>query len=753
MRPAATLASVFFCSGFAGLVYQVAWQRMLTLNYGVGAVSITLIVSAFMLGLGLGSLTGGRLAGRVRDPYALYAAVEGALGLAGLASLPLIPALGRLTSGAAPAASFVCVFAFLCIPTLLMGISLPLLTAIFTRITGDFTFSVSRLYFVNTLGAALGAAFTGYILVPLLGLDGSIYLAAAADFVLAFAILLAKAAARQTPDHGQRGSPRLDSGAPLGKLAYLFVFVTGFIAIGYEIIWFRVIGILVKDSPYAFSSILAVYLAGIALGSRAIHGYLAGRPAVSRKDLFFVIQFLTGLSVLVSFTAYFYLTVHTPAQVLTRLSFASELHPSLALFLRRPGLLSLGNVFLFFDVFLWPLAFLFVPTLLMGASFPLISSLAFTGRGREGQAVGTTYFFGVVGNVLGGLLTGFVLLPLAGTENAILTFGLAGLLFALAPAARKGTRSSGAWRFAGVILIILAAAAGFPGRGRLYQAMHEPPTAGSVSRLEEGFDAVVLTYQDEGQFRNFINGQGHGYRPGPLFYAEAIEGLTFAPSPEKALVIGFGAGSITEAALIPAEVRKVTVVELCGSVIKNLRKFPVFTGILDDRRVQVVIDDGRRFLVRTAEKYDVILMDPLRTTSAYSNNLHSREFFTLAAGHLTPGGVLMVGGVGESREIPRTLLEVFPHVRAYPRFSLASKAVLHQNRGRLENLLGAFPAEVQAAIWDLTQDALEGPALLKATAGYAVNTDLHPASEYYMGAQLKRLLKTPLWGRQALRNE
>ncbi len=739
-RVVTLLFAIFFFSGFASLIYQVAWQRLMSVHYGIGAISISLIVSVFMFGLGLGALLGGRLAERSPDPYALCAAVEAALGVAGLASFPLILALGRLVNHSAPAVSFVCLFAFLCVPTLLMGISLPLLTTIFTRITRNFLYSVSRLYFINTLGAAAGAVFTSFVLISLLGIDGCIYLAAIVDFVIAAVILLAR---RRAPPAAVLSEDPLTAGASgLGRLAYGLVFVTGFIAIGYEIIWFRVIGVIVKDSPYAFSSVLAVYLLGIALGSLAIHDYLARKPNASHRDLFFTLQFLIGLTVLLTFLGYYYLAQYTPVQQLTQLSFSMELHPSLALITRGRGLRSFGNLFLLFDVFLWPLAFLFVPTALMGASFPLISSLALIRRGREGRAVGTTYFFALVGNVLGGLLTGFVLLPLAGTERTVLVFGSLGLLFGLASGASHKTLLPAFTRLAGVLLLLVVAAAIFPRPGKLYAAMHQAPFSSGSARFEEGLDAVVLTYEAGEQLRNFINGQGHGYRPGPLFFAEAIEGLTFTPTPRDVLIIGFGAGSSTEAALLSAEVQQVTVVELCGSVIRNLRKFPVLAHILGDRRVRLVIDDGRRFLQRTPEQFDVILMDPVRTTTAYSNNLHSRQFFALAGKHLAPGGILMVGGVGDSLVVPRTLLEEFPFVRTYASFSLASKAPLRQNRGRLERLLGSFPAEMQAAIWGLSQDPLEGRVLTKATEGYAANQDWRPVSEYYLGLQLRQWIAT-----------
>ncbi len=731
---------VYFFSGFTCLIYQVVWQRLLTVNYGVGPVSITLIVSVYMFGLGLGSLLGGRLADRSSDPCALYAILEAGLGVAGVVSFPLILVLGRLTADKPPAVSTICLFAFLCLPTLLMGVSLPLLTTIFVRITGDLLHSVSRLYFINTLGAASGALLTGYLLISLLGLDGCIYLAAAFDFVLAAAILPARRSVRPETVTDRVEVPAPAQDCSLGRVAYAMVFITGFIAIGYEIVWYRVIGVIVKDSPYAFSSILAVYLLGVALGSLAIRACLVHRPETLRRAVFFNAQFLIGLIVLLTFTGYYYLARHTASQGLTHLSFSMELHPSLALLTRGRGWPSVENAYLFLDVFLWPLAFMFVPTILMGASFPLITSLALSRRGREGRAVGTTYFFQVLGNVLGGFVTGFVLLPAIGTERTVLVFGSMGLLFGLASRGIGGRQVPGLYRLVCTVVLVAGAAAVFPGRGELYAAMHTPPFASGTVLFEEGIDSVVFTYEDQGQFRNFINGQGHGYRPGPLFFAEAIEGLTHAPFLRQVLVIGFGAGSGTQAALIPSEVQRVTVVELCGSLITNLRKFPAMFDILNDRRVELVIDDGRRFLQRTPDQFDVILMDPLRTTTAYSNNLHSRQFFALAAKHLSPGGVLMVGGVEDNLVIPRTLLQEFPYVRTYLGYSLASKAPLRQNRSRLERLLGAFPVGTQAAIWSLAQDALEGSVLIEATSQYPVNQDWRPVSEYYLGLQLRQLL-------------
>ena len=318
---------------------------------------------------------------------------------------------------------------------------------------------------------------------------------------------------------------------------------------------------------------------------------------------------------------------------------------------------------------------------------------------------------------------------------------MVGLLFGLAPRLpATGTgdlpRFPPRWRVAAVLAFALLSVAVFPRGGALYRAMHVPPFLPSRVHVREGRDAVVVTYEDGERVRNFINGQGHGYRPSPAFLAEAFAALGHTAVPGRVLVIGFGAGTITEAALMTGEAARITVVELSGTLIANLRPLPPVARVLDDPRVRMVIDDGRRYLQRSDETFDVILMDPLRTTTAYSNNLHSEEFFALAGRHLAPGGVLMVGGLDGGAIIPRTLLATFPHVRAYPYFCLASTRPIVLNQARLDTLLGAVAEHEGGIIRAVIGETLEGEALARATADAPVNRDWRPVSEYYLGALL-----------------
>jgi spermidine synthase len=747
----AVLALVFFTSGSVSLIFQVVWQRLLTLSYGVGPVSVTLIVSVYMFGLGFGSLLGGYLAERMRRRIDLYLLLEASLGVFGLLSLPYLDILGRATAGCSHAVAFVCLFLFLCVPTLAMGMTLPLLVKIFNRQTHDFFGTVAFLYFINTLGAAFGALLASYVLISLLGLDRTVYVAAGVDFVLAWLIAVIGLARRPEPaaDMGSpAAAPALAGVGGLGRAAYALVLVTGFVAIGYEIICFRVMQVLVKDSPYAFSSILAVYLTGIALGSFAMSRYLRRRPTADKKALFFRLQFLLGTCILLTFIGYYHLTRDTHFGALTRLSFESELHPApwypedYSRLLKR---------FLSLDIFLWPAVFALVPAALMGAGFPLISTLAMTRQNEEGRTVGRVFFWNTVGNVLGGILTGFVLLPWLGTEIAL--FVMAAVSVCLIVLRGPGRRPVViAARAAGCAALLVAAFVCFPGRGELYVAMHPRPE-GWESYFEEGVDGVIMTQQNGVVVDNYINGQAHGGRPGICFYREAVEALNYAPRAENVLVIGFGTGSIVEAVLKLPEVRRVTLVEINRTLLTNLSKMEVFRNTLTDPRLAVVIDDGRRLLLQRPDRYDLILIDPLRTSTAYSNNLYSQEFFALAGQRLTPGGIFLAW-TDEFSVLPRTLASAFRHVRLYNYFCLASDGAFQLHPERQPVILAGFSPNDRDEIEGFGAKFVGDERYLAENGSpAAINHDWRPNCEYFLGAlwrpTVERWLGMP-WERKPL---
>jgi spermidine synthase len=730
------LATAFYLSGFSSLIYQVVWQRTLTLYLGLAALSIILIVAVFMMGLGVGALAGGWIAARTRRPLMTFALAEGLLGLSGAAGLPLLEKAGGLIASMQPAGKWTLLFAVLVIPTTLMGLSLPLLASAASRIDGNFTRCLSRLYGINTLGAATGALLSGYVLVPFLGLNGSCYAAAVANLVV-LGIVVGRLAGRGNPEAAmEQPAPPLETDAPMGRKAYVLVFVMGFVSIGYQILGYRITAILVKDSPYAYSTTLAACLLGIAAGSYWLEKACFRIGSISRAHLFRILLFCLGLSILAIFTASYQLGTREPFRAAIRASFESDLHPPALLTTAFPVSAEAGTIFRQLDVFVWPALFLFLPSALAGAAFPLIASLARSHPGEEGRAVGTAYFWGVAGNVLGSLLTGLVLLPRIGTERTAFMLGM--LAISTAFLNHIGTRLNPLREVIAVAAALAIAAALFPEPGKLLAALHEPSFEPEVIELEEGLDAVVFTCQSGARFRNYINGQGHGYRPGPFFIAEAAEALSHLNSPGRILVIGLGAGNITEAVLANPELKKLTVVELSPSLESNLRKFSLFQKLLSNPKLELVNADGREYLDKSRESFNAILMDPVRTTTANSNNLHSRQFFRLAGKRLSSEGILMVGGLAHGPVIAHTLQQEFSHVKLYGGFCLASAKPLIRDASRFEALVENFPLGTKEFWTGILGSSVEGQQLDALVAGYPINEDWRPGSEYYLAVDLRR---------------
>jgi spermidine synthase len=707
----------------------------------VGAVSTTLIVCVYMAGLGLGALWGGRLAERLQRRVLFYCLIEFFIGAFGAVSPVFLDFLGKHTAGSPYGLAALSMAAFFLVPTVLMGMTLPLLTKIFSRITKNYFASVSLLYFLNTLGAAVGTLAASYGLITFGGLDIAVYAAAATNLILAGCVFMASRFSLAIPATPPERSVSF-SKKPWGILIYLVAFVTGFLAIGYEMIWFRITSFLAKDSPYSFSSALAVYLLGLAAGSFWMNRALRRFRNLATRQTVFSLQFFIGLYVLGSFAFLFYATQHTSFGQLVKISFQNELHPPFVNFqqlLQVPWMHWPQFLYPVIDVFFWPILFIFPPTIAMGATFPLIAAIALTDRLREGWTVGKVYFVQIAGNVLGGVVTGFIILPFLGTERAVLAFGMAGVLFGIGALLSAGVRSRlrivNSLLMAFALFLIFV----FPGPGELYKVIHFSARPGSNFYFEEGVEGVVGTYQQGDWVENYIHGSSHGGRPGGWFYYQAIETMIFSPRVENVLVIGYGTGSTVEALLKSDEVKQVTLVEINRTLIRNLRKMPVFDQMLSDPRVRLVFDDGRRFLLRTTEKYDLVMMDPMRTTSAYSNNLYSMQFLKLVKAHLTPQGTFQMWA-DEYEICPRTILGVFSYVRLYGTFYIAfdhSEAKI--NYGRLRKLLDAFRAQMpEKEFADLSKTeslrfcmAFHGESLPLGST--VINEDWRPYTEYYLG--------------------
>lgn len=732
------LAVVFLLSGASSLLYQVGWQRLLTINYGVGPVSVTLIVSMYMLGLGLGALAGGAMAQRYAGKSVLiYCLCEALLGLFGLASIPILQWLGHSTSSASFGVYCLCICAFLSLPTILMGMTLPLLTETLTRLDNSFTSVVSTLYAVNTFGAALGAIVGAYVLISFLGLDFAVYTAVAINLLLAASVYFAlpKFKSDNKSDQTKIAPAKTSSepDIPLGTKVYLWVFATGFVAIGLEIVWFRTIEIIVKSSPYAFATVLGIYLTGIALGSWFINDYLKARPDTNRPRLYFGLQCAISVYVMLTYV----LLVTYPVKKLIALSNTQELHPALTTNIFESFSAFQNGWFAYFDILLWPTIFMLVPTMLMGASFPLISSITHKAGSNSGKTVGTVYFFTITGNVMGGIVTGFVLLQYIGTAMTVLVLCLIGLTVFSWPMIASITHKKHKIIFALLLLLPLIALTRYPSSTALIKALHPDAGKDFDCYVQESSSCIDLAYNKGETVWHFINGLAHGGRlPHMYGYAvRAIDSLCCAKKHENILVIGYGTGTIVETVLRTPEVKSVTMVELNEAVMVNLKKMPLFRKLLADNRIHVVIDDGRRYLNSVDTKYDVVLMDPLRSSTAYSNNIYSREFFEIIKAHLNEGGVLMVW-LDNLDVIPKTLTTVFKHMRLDHSFCIVSDSKLILDQSLKIEMLKTY-TDQEKKLLSVNEHYLGDENYVKeVTRNYPINTDLKPVTEYHLGQLL-----------------
>jgi spermidine synthase len=395
----------------------------------------------------------------------------------------------------------------------------------------------------------------------------------------------------------------------------------------------------------------------------------------------------------------------------------------------------LQSMFSVLDIFFWPGVFIFVPTVLMGASFPLISYLGLSRQDQEGKTVGTVYFFNVAGNLLGGIVTGFILLPLIGSELSLLLFSLIGITLILF----KGN----VFIAKNIVLVLMCCVFSisfFPRSGELYRAVHTAPGKDYSSYFEEGVDGVIMTYMKDDRVINYINGVMHGMRPGYPFYVETIITSSHVRYPKNVLIIGYGTGSIVEALLLDPGIEHITLVEINKALMMNLSKNPFFKHMLTDRRITLVFDDGRRYLQRTEEKFDIIMIDPLNSTTAYSNNLYSSQFFALARDHLNQAGILGVW-MDEHNVMPRTMASVFHYVDMYKlgwldSFCIASNMPLHYDEQKGNALLERFPLKYREGITTLwsTNVAIIGNRehIMRVTSKSWINQDWAPVCEYYL---------------------
>lgn len=652
----AILLLLFFCSGVCGLIYQVLWLRLLALIFGVTVYAASTVLAAFMAGLAGGSAFAGRIVARVRKPLLVFGVAEMLIGVAALATPVALDAAEALYSRIYPIAGgslavltvvrLMTGFVVLLVPTMLMGMTLPVLSASALVRGTSFGTRVSALYAINTAGAVCGAVITGYYLIGAIGIQRSFMLGAAVNVAVGIvAVMLsrrvesgaaeaasdiARAAAdvRSTPGGLVAASPHA-----IGAV----VTISGFVALALEIVWFRTLVQYLAATTYAFTTMLATVLAGIAVGG-ALASPLLRAPRDWTRGLAFI-QIAAALAVLVS-----------------------------AIFLGW----SYGAGWRTGGDWQASAAAILPVAVLMGLAFPIAIHLAASPVPGDSAAhiaarVGRLYSLNVLGAIAGALIGGFVLLPLLGTRRALVSlaalYGASALLLMWHHAQRV--------RLLSVAVMATVAFA--------YLATHVPdPFAAAYARRhgqdmrefwrEEGVQTAVSVHASEFRRSLYLDGLHQANDTPDMVRLHRIIGhlpMVLHPSPHDALVIGLGGGA-TPGAVSQYPGTDVQVVELSDSVRKAASFFAhVNYDVLNQPHVRLRVDDGRNFLTLSGEKFDVITADIIQPVHAGAGNLYSREYFTLVRNALKDNGlVLQWIGHREPTQyalIMRTFLEVFPH--------------------------------------------------------------------------------------------
>jgi spermidine synthase len=660
-------------SGFTALVYQLIWTRLLGFSFGTSTEAVSTVLAVFFAGLAIGNLVAARLQPRIERPLRVYAILEMAVGVAALISLPLLENLhavyawlGVPGSASGLTLSRVVLSALVLLPpTIAMGATLPVVARGLIDRDAARGRGSAILYAANTLGAVLGAHLCGFWLIPELGLTRSVLAAgvvnlAVAGFIWRFAGDLRAA---PLPQEGiQSGGP------PKGARPFLIFFgVSGFVAIGYEIVWSKVFGIVMEGTLYGFAAVLSGYLAGIALGSFAMARFVDRIRDLPRA--FALLHVAIGVSVVAGLAVVPWLPwAHRRFEAWT------------------------GSGDAIHSLYLLVLPIVLLPTALFGAAFPVLVRLYTRRASAVGHGMGIASAVNTAGSILASFIVGFWWIPSLGTDATIyilllLDFAVALVILALLQ------ESHGRARFGAMLgstLMIGTVALSFGGihvddaiAGRQLPPLDAASyvkglrDAKSTRAFKHEGKTSIVTVRSATNARllrtNGLPEAGFNYAP-PHYPSETVLLGVFpwllAEEPEDALIVGLGGGN-TVRTLLQVGVPSIEVVELeegvveAVSVLHRGRQNPV-----EDPRVSLRIADGRNHLLMGqlsgGRRYDLIASQPSHPWRIGAANLFTEDFFEVARDALAERGIFATWLNGFRMEEESLLAVVTSFERIFP---------------------------------------------------------------------------------------
>jgi len=629
------LLALFALSGCSALIYEIVWYQLLQLVIGSTAVSLCVLLATFMGGLCLGSLFLPRLArARTMHPLRVYGLVELGIGACGVLVLILTPLVDGIYVAAVghglPAVLFRALIAGICLlpPTFLMGASLPA-AARYLESSPRGVSWLGFLYGGNTAGAVFGCLLAGFYLLRVFDLTTATLVAAAINVVVGLVSLgLATRTPEAVPPAADPAKPALAAFGPWP--IYVTIAISGATALGAEVVWTRLLGLLLGATVYTFSIILAVFLFGIGIGSAAAAAALRSGTVQGRGAIGWCQMLLAGA---IAWTA-------------LMLSSSLPFWPINPLLSTSPGYT--------FQIDLVRVLWTVLPAaLLWGASFPLALAAVASKVDDQGSMVGGVYAANTGGAIVGALAFSLVLIPAIGTlgcERVLIVLSAIAAVFALGPLvkASKGLGST------------MALAATLAAAGWLAANVSDVPgmliaygrrimiSSGSSKLLYTGEgmnSSIAITQWNDGAVQFHVSGKVEASTEPYDMRLQRMLGhmpALFAKKPKSVLIVGFGAGVTAGSFVLYPEIQRIVICEMEPLIPPTATQYFAKENysVMHDPRVQIVYDDARHFVLTTNEKFDIITSDPIHPWVKGSATLYSKEYFDLVKQHLNPGGIV-----------------------------------------------------------------------------------------------------------------
>jgi spermidine synthase len=696
----------FFFSGMTGLIYEILWTRMIVKIIGSAPFAVSIILTVFMGGLGLGSFIAGRTIDQIKNPLKLiriYGGLELAAGVYCLI-LPIILTIVKPLCAMMynrlfgyfmlySFLTFVLCSVLLIIPVICMGATLPILCRFYVSRLSHLAGHIGRLYGLNTIGAAFGSLICGFWLINYLGMKGTLFFAVMINLVIGLVSIVAsyiiKMGVSQIDTDGEKTSCQLEQDASMKPYkgatpAALIIFaVSGFCAMSYEVIWTKLLGLIIGPTTYSFTIVLVTFITCLALGSM-FFGRLGDRV---KKPIWLLIY--TQLAAV--------LLALSVSQLLgnSQFFFAKLIYS----FQGHFALLSIMKAIILF-------AFMFLPTVCLGATFPLVGKVCTPSLLRVGKSIGFAYMINTAGAVLGSFCAGFLLLPLIGKEYSLkLVFGIQTfttliiavwfvwnnkqdkmkLISVVAPAAlgmilclffpswNRASLSIGKYHRLQAISSVIKKTGWLSAlwNGSEILSKYTPSKVVYYGDGVAGFTTVLEVQDELGTIDYFmaISGKPDAgtAQDMPTEVLMAHLPLMFHPNPKSVMVLGLASG-ITAGEALCYPIERLDILEISNQVVEASRFFDKWNGnVLSDPRTELIVQDGRAHLLLTNRKYDVIISEPSNPWMAGLAALFTKDFFELARDRLNQDGLFAQFIISYQMDWPtfsmvvRAFANVFPN--------------------------------------------------------------------------------------------